>query len=80
MANNKGQCSDLSKDALQEVSDAAEAAPSTEARDLALRAVREHNFSMPLVPGQILKGSVIRVDRRTVWLDVGLAKHAKFFR
>ena len=35
---------------------------------------------MPLVPGQLLKGSVIRVDRRTVWVDVGLAKHAKFFR
>ena len=35
---------------------------------------------MPLVAGQLLKGSVIRVDRKTVWLDVGLAKHAKFFR
>lgn len=47
---------------------------------LALQAFREHNTSMPLVAGQLLKGTVIHVDRRTIWLDVGLAKHAKFFR
>ena len=54
--------------------------PEAEANRLALESVSEHNSSMPLVPGQLLKGSVIRVDRRTVWVDVGLAKHAKFFR
>lgn len=54
--------------------------PQLDLRKLALQAFREHNTSLPLVKGQLLKGTVIRVDRRTVWLDVGLAKHAKFFR
>ncbi|KAL3145306.1 hypothetical protein ABBQ38_001567 [Trebouxia sp. C0009 RCD-2024] len=62
-------------------SDAAAAVtPDADLHSLAVKAVSEHNSSMPLVPGQLLKGSVIHVDRRTVWLDVGLAKHAKFFR
>lgn len=54
--------------------------PQLDLRKLALQAFREHNTSLPLMKGQLLKGTVIRVDRRTVWLDVGLAKHAKFFR
>lgn len=54
--------------------------PKMDLRSMALQAFREHNTSMPLVEGQLLKGTVIRVDRRTVWLDVGLGKHAKIFR
>ena len=54
--------------------------PEMDLRGMALQAFREHNTSMPLVEGQLLKGTVIRVDRRTVWLDVGLGKHAKIFR
>ncbi len=54
--------------------------PDLNLHKLALQAFREHNTSMPLVEGQRLKGTVIRVDRRTVWVDVGLGKHAKFFR
>lgn len=54
--------------------------PEIDLQKLALQAFRESTFNMPLVPGQRLKATVIRVDRKTVWLDVGLAKHAKMFR
>ena len=54
--------------------------PQVDLQKLALQAFKQHNTSLVLVEGQLLKGTVIRVDRRTVWLDVGLAKHAKFFR
>ncbi len=56
------------------------AEPRVDLQSLALQAFREHSTSMPLVEGQLLKGTVIRVDRRVVWVDVGLGKHAKFFR
>ncbi|DBA72817.1 TPA: hypothetical protein ACH3X2_010203 [Trebouxia sp. C0005] len=56
------------------------AEPHVDLQSLALQAFREHSTSMPLVEGQLLKGTVIRVDRRVVWVDVGLGKHAKFFR
>lgn len=66
---------------LQTMADANSAtAPEVELHSLALQAFREHSTSMPLVEGQRLKGTVIRVDRKTVWVDVGLGKHAKFFR
>lgn len=57
------------------------ASPEEDLHNLALETIRQHStFNMPLVPGQKLKGTVIRVDRRTVWIDVGLGKHTKFFR
>ena len=54
--------------------------PEDKLHSMALQAFREDNTSMPLVEGQQLKGTVIRLDRKTVWIDVGLGKHAKIFR